>query len=465
MLDHLTIQDVLQGATGRWIGPAAERNRPVTNVCTDSRTLAPGDLFFALNGERFDGHNFVLQALTQGAAAAVVSEDWCRQHKPETGGKRLWVVDDTLIAFQEAARVYRRRFDIPVVAVTGSVGKTSTKEAIYQVLSQKLCVWRNQQSFNNHVGVPTTLFGLRREHQVLLTEMGTNHPHELERLSYLAEPDIALLTNIGHAHLEFFKDLQGVLAAKMEIFSHCRPDGLAVYNADDPMLRGVQFPLRRTFAYGLHGTADLSARVLGCDQQAAYTIELLGERVRIPISGKHNIYNALAAAAVGLQFQLTPQQIKAGVESQQPVEKRMQVLSMAGILVLNDVYNANPNSCRAAMETLADIQVSSGGRRIAVLGDMLELGNESAAEHRGLAEVFKSNHLDQLYLYGEATRETLARGRSLGIAVFHFPGKEELLEALAASLRPGDKVLFKGSRGMRMETLIEGLKVRIGKTQ
>ncbi len=456
----LTIKEVLQGAQGRWMGPVADLNRPVAKVVTDSRTIGSGDVFFALVGERFDGHDFVLQALQAGAVAVVVADEWYQQQQtlPQ---QPFFVVQDTLTAFQVAARAYRRRFNIPVIAITGSAGKTSTKEAIYHVLSQQYCVLRNKKSFNNHVGVPATLFELQPQHQILLTELGTNHFGELDRLSYLVEPQVVVLTNIGYAHLEFFKDLEGVLKAKTEIFNHCQKDGTAIFNADDGLLRNYRYPLSAIFSYALEHEADLTAKILGCNNLAAYRIELLGEEVQLPISGKHNIYNALAAAAVGLRFGLTPQQIKAGLESMTAIEKRMEVLTIDSVTILNDSYNANPNSCKAAMATLADMEIPPGGRRIAVLADMLELGAFTQIEHERLAEVFASLSLDILFLHGPATEDTWQQAKKLGIEAYHYPEKESLAHALANVIQPGDRVLIKGSRGMQMEEVVDLLREKL----
>lgn len=453
---RLTIQAILGWTQGEWLGRPEALQQVVAAVSTDSRTAKAGEVFVALPGERFDGHSFVAQVLEKGVTAALVSRSWATENPPAQAAN-LIVVPDTLTAFQNAAAAYRQLFKIPAVAVTGSAGKTTTKEAIYAVLSQRYHVLRNKKSFNNHIGVPATLFELAAEHQILLTELGTNHFGELDRLSFLVRPDIAMITNIGHAHLEFFQDLKGVARAKFEIFNHCAANGLAVYNADDAMLRIQQFPLQRTFSFALNQPADLRAEVLGCDERAAYQIRLLGQTIQLPVSGHHNVYNALAAAAIGLQFDMTPSEIKTGIESLQPVEKRMQVLQAAGIFLLNDTYNANPNSCAAALHTLADLSPAGPGRKIAVLGDMLELGDASVMEHRRLAEEVEKHHIDLLLLYGRETQATLERADELHLDVHHYTDKETLLTRLTAQLQPGDVVLFKGSRGMQMETLVEGV--------
>ncbi len=454
---ELTPAQILRWSEGEWFGDEALLQRPLSGVSTDSRTAQPGDLFVALAGERFDGHDFVLPRAAAGRSVSMVSAAWYARHAGESTAANLIVVPETLHSFQEAAAAYRATFSIPAVAVTGSVGKTTTKEAIYTVLSRRFRVLRNAKSFNNHIGVPLTLFALRDEHQILLTELGTNHFGELDRLGALVKPEMAMITNIGHAHLEFFHDLAGVARAKFEIFNHCRPEGMAFFNADDPLLRGRQYPLARTCSFGIDHPADLTAEVVGCDARARYTLRIRGQEVTLPVSGRHNVHNALAATAVGLEFDISLDEILAGLAALPEVDKRMALISRGGVLLMNDTYNANPNSCAAALRTLADISVQGGGRRIAVLGDMLELGGYSIQEHRKLADLAAGFNLDQLYLFGRETQATLERSGELGLAVRHFGDKNGLVQALTAILQPGDVVLFKGSRGMQMETLVEGV--------
>lgn len=450
----LTLLNILQDSTGEWRGARQRLTQPVKQVSTDSRSVQAGDLFFALQGEKFDGHQFVQEVLQKGALAAIVSRSWHMQHRDIDN---VLVVENPLHTFQESSASYRRRFDIPAIAVTGSAGKTTSKEMMYSVLSRRFNVLRNIKSFNNHVGVPKTLFELRPEHDMVLTEVGANHFGELDRLSYLVEPSIAVLTNIGYAHLEFFGDLVGVRRAKFEIFNHCRPGALAIYNADDAMLSGQKFSLSSNYSYGHERPADLLAEVLGCDGNACYRFRLLGQVVQLQVPGRHNISNALAAAAVAVQFQLSVKDIKDGLESFTAVDQRMQVLSIAGCTFLNDAYNANPSSCAAALNTLMDFKITTG-RKIAVLGDMLELGSYTVPEHMLLADRVVATQLDALFLFGTRTVHTFKRAKELGMpAVFYFQDKALLLKSIKSFLQSGDVVLLKGSRGMRMETLLTDL--------
>jgi UDP-N-acetylmuramoyl-tripeptide--D-alanyl-D-alanine ligase len=421
-----------------------------TAVCTDSRALRKGDIFVALQGDRYDGHGFVETALREGAAVALVSSQWHAEHASVVP---VVVVTETLLAYQEAARCHRLRHPVPVVAVTGSAGKTTSKEMMYEVLSRKYRVLRNKKSFNNHVGVPATLFELTPEHELLLTELGTNHFGELDRLSYLVEPVVAVIVNIGYAHLEFFGDLDGVRRAKFEIFNHCRPGAVAIYNNDDVWLCGQRYPVSGSCGFGYERPADLSAEVLGCDENGCYRFKVLQQVVQLKVPGRHNISNALAAAAVGVHYHLSPAQIREGLEAFQAVDKRMQIRLLNGVRIMNDAYNANPGSCRAAIDTLAE--VSARGRKIAVLGDMLELGPYTVAEHRRLADHVVAAGLDALFLFGNRSKDTWQRAAELGMkSVFHFEDKSELARTLVSFLQQDDVVLVKGSRGMQMEDVI-----------
>lgn len=453
----LTLANMVHWSGGRWTGDPLLLSRRLGGVASDSRTARNDELFVALPGDTFDGHDFVRPFLAAGGTAALVSEAWYATQPGAPAAAPLIVVPDTLQGLQAAARAYRETFQIRVVAVTGSVGKTSTKEAIYSVLAQRYGVLRNARSFNNHIGVPLTLLALRDDHQILVAELGTNHFGELDLLGGLVQPEMALITTIGFAHLEYFKDLAGVTRAKFEIFHHCRPDGLALYNADDPILRTQRYPLARTYSYGFDHPADLHAELLGCDEEARYTLRLLGRDVKLPLSGRHHAANALAAAAVGVQFGLTADEIEDGLSALTAVDKRMALLRQGGVLLMNDTYNANPGSCAAALQTLADFTVIGKGRRMAVLGDMLELGSYSTSEHRKLADLAAGLHIDRVWLYGRETQATLERADELGLAAQHFNSKQELEAGLAAAIRPDDVLLFKGSRGMQMETLVEAL--------
>jgi len=458
---ELTLPELLQLSTvvARWCGTGPPPAKHIAGVSTDSRTVQSGELFFAIKGDVYDGHDFVGQALQKNAVAAVVAQAWYDAHRANFPSAPIIAANDTLQAFQEFARYYRKKFAIPVVALSGSSGKTTTKEAIYTVLSQRHNVLRNKKSFNNHIGVPATLYDLRKDHDILLVEVGTNHFGELERLSYLVEPDVCLLTNIGHAHLEFFQSLDGVVRAKMEIFAHARPSATSIYNSDDPVLAKQVFPTRDKLSFGLKEGAQVRGKIKGCDDLARYKFEIFGKTIKLPVSGRHNVYNGLAAAAVGRHFSMDVKEIKRGLENLQPMDNRMQVYKVNSLTIIDDSYNSNPSSCAAALASMTEMKIKRGGRRVAVLGDMLELGEFSVQEHENLAKVIAENKTDALFLFGQATEFTAKRAEDLGVpTVAHFTDKDALHQRLNGFLRPHDLVLVKGSRNMRMETVVKSVK-------
>ena len=456
----MTISELLglQSLNAKWNGQAGVPSEPIAGIATDSRHIEPGELFWAIKGDRFDGHDFVLQAIERGAVAAVTSREWFEAKKGALHGEPLISVDDTLEAYQLLARHYRLKFDIPAIAITGSSGKTTTKEFVAAVLSQKVHVLKNIKSFNNHIGVPATLFQLRPEHQILVAEVGTNHFGELDRLSYLVQPSVCVITNIGYAHLEFFSSLEGVTRAKMEVLNHLADDGVVFYNGDDKILAGQTFAGRKSVSFGVNSLVDIRATALKCDGLGRYEFMLDNVKIKLAIPGRHNVSNALAAAAIGRHFSLTTGEIKSGIESVRSVDKRMQVQRLGDVLILNDSYNGNPGSCRAALETAADIKVESGGRKIAIFGNMLELGTYSQEEHAKLADEMKRAGFKVVFLFGEETKFTAERAKELEFQkVGHYHEMDLLIHDLSMYVKPHDFLLVKGSRSMRMERVIDGL--------
>ena len=452
----LSIKEIA-GRSARWVSPAAIPSDPLNGISTDSRRINAGELFVAIKGERFDGHEYVRSALQSGAVAALVNQDWLSRNSKDFADASFLAADDVLAAYQDIAHYYRKKINPRVVALTGSAGKTTCKEFIYAVLSQKQRVLRNQKSFNNHIGVPATLLQLQPEHDILVAELGASDFGEIKRLSRLVEPDVRLILNIGYAHLEFFKSLAGVAKAKMEIFDHAAADDPAIINADDEMLARQDYTKRNKITFAVQHDADVRAENVRCDAFGRYSFDLAGTRIQLAIPGRHNIYNALAAAAVGLQFDVPAADIKRGIEFVDFVEHRMNVSTGAGNIIIDDVYNANPGSCRAALETAADIKIAAGGRRIAVLGDMLELGEFSEVEHEKLADAAKNNSIDVLFLYGAFSKATAARADFLGVRALHFNDLEALISELTIFIAPNDLILVKGSRSMHMERVVSAL--------
>jgi UDP-N-acetylmuramoyl-tripeptide--D-alanyl-D-alanine ligase len=446
------IADVLQCQT---VGELS-RDR-LAGVSTDSRHLQPGELFVALRGENFDGHKFLQAAKNKGSIAAMVDSTFMKQQE-NLSAETLIVVEDTLRSYQDVARYYRQKFVPIVVAITGSAGKTTCKEFIHAVLSEKFSVHKNKKSFNNHVGVPATLLALKPEHEILVAELGTSNFGEIAHLSSLVEPDVCVLLNIGYAHLEFLKSLEGVAKAKMEIFEHAAEKNISLYNADDDVLRRQSFPSTHVLTFGINKPADITAANLACDKDACYRFSVQNSFFQLAIPGRHNVYNALAAISIGLYFDVPVDMIQSAIERVTFVEHRMNVVHQKNMIILDDVYNANPGSCAAALQTLADIQPGEGGRRVAVLGDMLELGEFAIEEHEKLATVAWENDVDALFLFGDFSKQTARKAAQMNFSfVKHFESKESLLAELKELISDSDVLLIKGSRSMHMEDVVDSL--------
>ena len=346
--------------------------RHIRGVEIDSRKVVPGTLFIAIRGERLDGHQFIPDAIKQGVAAMVVDEAWFNQTRdPHLDGLFL-VVADTLVALQEFSKFYRRKFSIPVIGLTGSVGKTTTKEMLAAVLSQKYNVHKNEGNLNNHYGVPLTLFKIAENHEIAIIEMGANHFGEIARLAEIAEPTHAIITAVGRAHLEFFGSLEGVARAKLELFDAIKDSGLAFVNADDARIESNVPALKRQIRFGFENDADIKGRIVNIDTNGCVTFDLRGQQIQLRTPGVHQAKNALAAAAVALEFGIDIRQIKEALEAYAPVSKRMEVIDIQGIRIINDCYNSNPDSANSALDVLNGMETS--GQKISVMADMLELG-------------------------------------------------------------------------------------------
>jgi len=435
----------------------------VKGVSTDSRTTQSGDLFFALRGGSFDGHRFVDAAFAAGAVAAVVEEGF---DPALAAGKPLILVKDTSLALGALARIYRDRFRIPFLAVGGSNGKTTTKEMIARVLGEKYNVLSTEGNFNNHIGVPMTLFRLNRKHDVAVVEIGTNHPGEIAGLCRTLAPTHGMITNIGREHLEFFGSLDGVAEEEADLFVSVSslPGGMAIVNADDPRVRLAARRVKRRLAYGLQSrSASVRGRgvVLDDDGRASFEFRSGAMKrwhgVQLKIPGKHNVMNALSAVAAGVVFHVPPAQISSALESCRTVSRRMETLSIGGVTVLNDTYNANPDSALAALRTLASLRVP--GKKIAVLADMKELGSHAAEEHAEVGKEASALGVDYILTHGNLAKHIHAAAGIPG--ALHYEQKNMLAEYLAELVTPGDALLIKGSRSMHMEDIIAFLRDRL----
>jgi UDP-N-acetylmuramoyl-tripeptide--D-alanyl-D-alanine ligase len=441
-------------------------------VNTDSRTCQAGELFIPLSGERHDGHEFIPGALRRGARGVLV-EERVRGRFAAPGLKpdlkippevTVIAVPDTLTALGDLARAWRGRFQVPVVAITGSCGKTTTKEMIAAVLSGSHRVLKNRLNLNNLIGMPLTLLGLEGGHEAAVVEMGMNAFGEIHRLTSIAAPTIGVLTNVHAAHTEGVGDISGVARAKGELAAALDHGALLVYNADDPWVA----PLAQTFhgpvlGFGLGPGAALRAtgrQNLGAGGQKA-NLHFQGRSwpLNLAVPGLHMLYNALAAAAVGLSLGVAPADAARALAEFRPIHRRSQVVTLkSGVHLLNDCYNANPGSMAMALKTLAELRGRS--RAAAALADMLELGTAAAAAHRELGRTAAQTGLDLLVVHGNFRGEVAAGAREGGLPagrIVEVASREEGAEVLQEFLQPGDWLLVKGSRSMHMEGLIAAL--------
>jgi UDP-N-acetylmuramoyl-tripeptide--D-alanyl-D-alanine ligase len=432
-------------------------------ISTDSRTLQPGDLFVPLRGDRFDGHDYLNQAIQRGAAACLSEE--------MIGGLLVPVikVNNTLKALGDLAAAMRRKFAGPVVGITGTSGKTTCKEMLASILGHLGPGLKSAGNFNNLVGVPLTLFGLRPEHRWAVVEMGMSARGEIARLTEIAAPNIGLITNVGAGHLQNFDGLTGVARAKGELFIGLQSGGVALINVDDPEIRvlPVANGVRKVFFGQGHEAGIRAARVTSHNGSVSFTLAVDGaeQQVVLPLPGRHNVANALGAAAAATVLGVGLEDIAAGLAAFKPCPGRMELIELPGdIVLLEDSYNANPLSVRAALDALRDL--GSGGRRIAVLGDMLELGVSAPELHRQIGMLVASR-ADRLFTYGKLAEEIARGARQSGMPADRIRSSgnhEELAGELRGMLQAGDRVLIKGSRGMRMEKVTAALRAARQKT-
>ena len=432
-------------------------------VSIDSRKIESGQLFFAIIGENFDGHQFVEGALANGGAGAVVDRQM------EIGlkdGQFLIKVADTTKALQDLARYYRRKFDLRVIGVTGSVGKTTTKDIIAAILTEKYNVLKTEGNLNNYYGLPLMLFKVSPENQVLVLEMGMSAFKEIELLAKIAEPEIGVVTNVGSSHLEFLKTLDNVAIAKQELIENLTGSRIGILNIDDPRVKKMAPLANQAIFYGRDPEAQYRAQTIGEQTLEGIDFILQAENqeisMHLPVPGEHNVQNALAGIAVGRALGLSFSEIEAGLRKFTPSKMRMNIAELSeGITILNDAYNANPESMKAGLKVLA----SRPGRKVAVLGDMLELGEHSENAHREIGKFAGEAGVDLLFHKGPNAGWVI-EGAFLGgmktEQVFAFSDNGELSEKLLSLIEPGDTVLVKGSRCMRMEEVVKQLEVKYG---
>jgi len=445
---RLSLKDIATACNGQIIGQ--KEDIYIDWVSIDSRAINPSTLFVPIAGERFDGHDYIKNAAQNGAVCAL-SEKEIDVNIP------LIIVKSTRRALMDLAGYYRRLFNIKVVAITGSAGKTTTKDMIYHVLSQKYrYVKKTIGNFNNDIGLPLSVFQLEPSDEVLVLEMGMNHAGEIHELSLTGAPDIAVITHIGDAHIENFENRTGILHAKLEIVDGLAPDGVVVLNGDDPLLTGeITNEKVKPFRVLYPSSKDIiEAEPMGL-QKTRCRFNWKGQDINIivPVPGAHMVMNAFLAVVVGTEMGLSPDEIASGFNDFAPPEGRLSVETANDMVIINDVYNANPAAMKEAIKVLNSPETAKHTRRIAILGDMNELGHVAIERHYEVGEFTKESGIDFLIAIGELSQHIYAGFKNLEKSLY-YKTVEEFLPCCKEILQPGDIVLVKASRGMAFENIV-----------
>jgi UDP-N-acetylmuramoyl-tripeptide--D-alanyl-D-alanine ligase len=457
---NLSVNDLLEVTHLRaYLISKLSKIKTINRVSTDSRTVRKGDLFVALRGEKFDGHTFINEIKQKGAIAAVVDEKWFRTQSKIS--IPCIVVKNTIDAFGELARIYRRKFSIPILVVAGSNGKTTTKDLLAHTLGTSFNVLKTQANFNNQVGLPHMLLSLKKTHQLAILEIGTNHPGEIAWLTNVAEPTHALVTNIGREHLEFFKNLDGVAREELSTLAITEElGGFGFLNYDDPYILQMQaFFEEWSITYGKDRRSDICAKSLGFDAKGRQRIKVsFGKNhfiVKVNILADYAANMVAGVVAVAVHFRVKIGNIRKALESYAPHSKRMEVIkTKSGITIINDAYNANPESFQSALKTLVGMR--SKAKKYVAAGDMFELGASNAKEHRLLGELMSEYRFQKCYLTGNAMKHALKSLRTHKRDVI-YGTKNTIIEDLKQTLKRGDILLVKGSRGMKMEEIVNAI--------
>ncbi len=445
----LSVKQATEIVGGRLSGNG-DAERKLTGLVIDSRNVQPGFAFAALAGERVDGHDYVNKAFELGASCCIVEHDI-----PGAPGC-LIAVDSTAKAMARLAEAYRNMLDIPVIGITGSVGKTTAKEMISAVLSQRFNVLKTDKNYNNELGVPLTIFRIEPEHEAAVIEMGISDFGEMSRLAQMVRPTDAVYTLIGNAHLDRLHDRPGVFKAKTEMLEYIKDDGTVFLNADDDLLGACSCRQNRVL-YGLGENAGVRAENISVESAAMQTCDIIsGERrihVSIPAYGRHMVYAALEGAAVGMKFGLSDDEIIRGIASYETVGRRANVIDTGYITIIDDCYNANPDSVKCAIDSMC----GSSGRKVCVLGDMLEMGTARAERHENIGRYAVAHGVELLLCVGEMSKNTASAAQS--ITSLHFDSNAQLIAALPKLIKSGDTVLVKASHSMKLEEVSEALKL------
>ncbi len=463
-MEAVRTEDFIRAVKGTIANSGVAKRDTIHSISIDSRTVREGEVFFALRGERFDGHDFIPEAISNGASMVVAKREWWDQ-KGSTSIYDLCViiVEDSLKALGDFARYYRGLFNLKVVGITGANGKTTAKDMTASVLSEKFRVRKSIGNYNNLFGLPLSILQISESDQVGIFEMGMSRPGEVARLTEIGHPDIGVILNVGPVHLEFMQSVQKVAEAKFEMLQNLPEGALALLNGDDSYCLDMITRWKgKAMTFGAAATCDFRALEVHSNSSGypSFNFNNLVE-LKLSVLGDYNIHNALVASAVGTLLGLTPEEIKRGVERFAGTPMRMQKVLVGGLTILDDSYNANPTSMRNALKLLS--QMKTKGKKVAVLGDMLELGERTKVYHQEIGHLAAKSGLDILVTVGELGGEIAASAAGAELRLESFPRREEVVDFLRGELSPGDILLVKASRAIGLEELVDKVKSRFEK--
>ena len=454
-MESLYVNEIIKATKGKLV--KGDQSFQVKGISIESRSIKKGDLFIAIKGDNFDGHDFIGNAIKNGVSGIILSR---LSSDTQNSASVIIKVSNTLKALQNLAKYYRGKFDIPIIGITGSNGKTTVKDMTESILSQKLRITGTIGNYNNQVGVPLTVFRLSKDSEAGIFEAGISSYAEMKNLGKIICPDIAVITNINMAHMQYFKTVKNLVNAKAKLLDFVPKEGTVILNADDKYFSFLKASAKcRVISFGIKNKADVMAKDISL--LSTGTKFLLNDAVKItlPIPGIHNVYNALAATGVSLQFCEDLNLVRDGLRNFKPPGMRMQTIKVKDIAVINDAYNANPASTRAALEVLGNI--NSKGRKVFVFGNMLELGDCEVSEHKKIGELVAESQIDIFITIGKLAGLSAVTAEENGLngnKIFSFKNTEEVEEKLLSILESNDTLLLKGSRAMHVENILEILK-------
>jgi UDP-N-acetylmuramoyl-tripeptide--D-alanyl-D-alanine ligase len=459
-MQALSVKEILKYTNGKLI--LGSPDKEISKISLDSRTISAGDLFIAIKGDNFNGHDFIEDVINKGASGIIVKDSFLA---PQKLPSVVIGVPDTVKALGDIARILRDKFQGSVIAITGTVGKTTTKECIFAVMSEKFCTHKTEGTLNNHIGVPMTLWEMGSKYDIGIVELGMSNLGEIRNLAKITQPDVGVITNIGPGHLEGLGSIENVFEAKAELLEVMGESGLAVLNRDDAFFKGLEKRTRcRQVSIGRHHEADFQAVDIKVNEKGCACFKILAKpfndilEIELPILGMHNVYSALFAAAIGYGLGIRPQKIIEGLGKIQLPNLRLELKEVAGMRIINDCYNANPISMESALETLCLLKAD--GKKIFACSDMKELGKYSENYHRELGRQVCKYKVNKLITVGELSKivsDTAVESGMNSLDVRHCKNNIEVIEVIEKWLFPGDLLLIKGSRANKMEEIANGI--------